>query len=107
MAHISENCYGNRSDQHSIKEGLVGDLDNRYDVVNKYKKSEHKWKKYLKSLKKQNKMLYIIANNSISLRELKKIKNIQAKASKKCSYPSSDSYSSGLYSDSSLSRDSD
>ena len=83
MAHISENCYGNRSDQHSIKEGLVGDLDNRYDVVNKYKKSEHKWKKYLKSLKKQNKMLYSISKKSGLRHKLNNIKNIKAKDSKK------------------------
>ena len=46
---------------------------------------KHKGKKYLKATKKKNKMLYIIANNSGLRRELKKIKKIKAKASKKCS----------------------
>ena len=37
----------------------------------------------MKALKKQNKMLYIIAKKSGSRRELKKIKKIKANASKK------------------------
>ena len=39
----------------------------------------------MKNLNNQNKMLYSIANNSVSCHELKKIKKTKAKASKKCS----------------------
>ena len=47
----------------------------------------------MKSLKKQNKMLFSIANNSVLRLELKKIKNIREKASKNCCNSSSDSSS--------------
>ena len=64
-------------------------------------------KKELKALKKQNKMLFIIAKNSVSCRKLKNIMNIRAKSSKKrCNY-SSDSSSDDSDYDSSLSIDSD
>ena len=33
MSHISDNCFGKRSDQHSIKYGLGGALVNRSDAV--------------------------------------------------------------------------
>ena len=39
--------------------------------------------KYLKALKKQNKMLYSISKKSRSRREINKIKKIREKASKK------------------------
>ena len=52
MSHITENFFGKRSNQQSIKEGLRGSLGNIADAVNRYKKSEHKQKKELKSLKK-------------------------------------------------------
>ena len=70
-----------RSDQHSFKDWLGGYLGNRADSVKKYKNSEQKWKKDLKSLKNQNKMLYIIAKESGSYRALKRIKKILSKAS--------------------------
>ena len=95
ILHSSENCFGKLSDQHSIKECLVGYLGNRADSVNNYKKSEHKWNKDLKVLKNQNKMLYRISKKSGSRRELKKIKNIKSKAYKKCSYSISKSSISG------------
>ena len=80
-------------------------LVDRADALNYYKKCEHKCKKELKALRKQKKMLFIISKKSISCRELKKIKKIRAKASKKCSYSSSDSLSSESDYDSSLSSD--
>ena len=49
----------------------------------------------MKALKKQNKILYRIAKKSVSRNELKKIKNIKAKASKMHRYYISDSSSSG------------
>ena len=57
--------------------------------MKQYKKSE-KWKKDLKALKKQNKMLYRIPKKSGLRCETKNIKNIRAKASKKGSDSSSD-----------------
>ena len=61
---------------------MGGSLGNRDDSVKHYKKSEHKWKKYMKYLKNQNKIIFSIAKNSISHCELNKIKNIRAKAPK-------------------------
>ena len=86
---------------------MEGALCNRADDIKHYNKSGHKWRKEMKYLKKQNKMLYIIAKKSGLRRELKKIKNIRAKASKKRRYSSSDSSSSGLDYDSYVSSDSD
>ena len=45
MLHISEDGFGKRSDQKSIKDGLGRALGNREDAVKQYKKSKHKWKK--------------------------------------------------------------
>lgn len=106
MSHSSENCFGKRFNQNSIKETLGQALGNRDDSVKNYKKSEHKWKRELKSLNNQNKMLYSIAKKSGSSRELKNIKKIKAKASKKCSYSISGSSISDSDSDYSLSSDS-
>ena len=47
---ISENCFGKRSDQQSVKDGLGGDLYNMDDAVNNYKKSEQKWNRELIAL---------------------------------------------------------
>ena len=49
----------------------------RTNYVQQYKKSENKWKKELKALKKQNKILYSISNKYGSRREIKKIKKIK------------------------------
>ena len=37
-------------------DGLGGPLGSRADAVKQYNKSEHKWKKEMKALKKQNKI---------------------------------------------------
>ena len=83
----------------SIKDVLGGPIGSITDALKQYKKYENKWKNELKALKNQNKMLYIIANKSGSLRE---IKNIRAKSSKKTGNSSGDD----LESDSLLARDS-
>ena len=95
MSHISENFFGKRSNQHSIKDGLGGALDNRAGAVNHYKNYKQKLKKELKAIKNKNKILYGIAKKSGSRRELNKIKNIKANASKKCSNSSSKYSSNG------------
>ena len=105
MLHSSEDYFGKRSDQKTIKEGLGGPLGSRSDAVKQYNKSKHKWKKSLKSLKKQNKMLYSISKKSGSRRELNQVKRIRDKFSKKNSYSRSNSLSRG--SDSSFSSDSE
>ena len=50
---------------------MVGYLGNRSNAVKQYKKSKRKWKKELKALKNQNKMLYRIAKKYESCHELK------------------------------------
>ena len=104
MPHSSKNCCGKISDQQSVKDGLGGDLGNRTDVIKNCKKYEHKWKRELKSLKKQNKMLFSIANRSGLCRE---IKNIKSRYSTKRSYSSSNSSRSDSNSNYSLSSDSE
>ena len=76
---------------------------NRAESVKQYKNSKGKWKKDIKSLKNQNKLLYIISKKSGSRREIKKINNIRSKASKKRRDGSIDSSSEDSDSDSSLS----
>ena len=51
MSDSSEKCFGERYDQQSTKDGLVGYLVNRFDAVNQYKNSELKRKKEPKALK--------------------------------------------------------
>ena len=103
IPHSSEKYFDKCSCQQSIREVLGGAIGNRDDSVKNYNKSEHKWKKDLKSLKKKNKILFSAAKNSGSRCELNNINNIRSKASKKCRYPSSDSSRSESDSDSSLS----
>ena len=59
------------------------------DAVKYYQKIEKSFKRDLKALKKQNKMLFSMAKRSGLRRELKKTKNINSKAYKKCIYSSS------------------
>ena len=86
---------------------MGGALGNRADVIKHYNKSKHKWNKELKTLNNKNKMIYRITKNSGSRREINHNKKIKEKAPKKRSYSSSDSPSSDLDYDSSLSSDSD
>ena len=83
---------------------MGGPLGSRSDAVKYYKKSKNKWKKYMKDLRKQNKILYSIANKSVSRHELKNINKIRAKSSKKHYDYSSDCYRKKSYSDSYLFR---
>ena len=98
----SANDYTDMCTKFSIKDRLGGPMGSRTDAVKQYHKYEKKWKKDLKALKKQNKIIYSIAKKSGSRHDIKKIKNIRAKYSKK----TSDSSSDDLDSDSSLARDS-
>ena len=68
--HKSENCFGKSSYQEAIKEGLGGSLGNRATSVKHDHKSENKWKRYLKHLKKQNNMIFRMSKRSDSCREL-------------------------------------
>ena len=76
-----------------------GNMD---DAVNNDHKTEKKWKRDLKYLKKKNKMIFSMANKSVSCHEIKKIKKIKSKSSRKRSYSISDISSSDSDSDSSL-----
>ena len=107
MSNSAEYWFGNRYDQNSIKDGLRGPLGGRAEAVKPCKKYENERKKELKALKKQNKMLYIIAKNFGLRYKLKKIKKIKNKDSKKHCDSSSDYSSDQFYSDSSISRNID
>ena len=53
--HFSENCFGKRSGQESITEGLGWRLGNSDTAVKQYQKSYKKWKREIKYIKKQKK----------------------------------------------------
>ena len=59
--------------QKTIKDGLGGPMVSRAEAVKQYKNYGSKWKKELKSLKKQNKMLFSTTKNSLPRHEIKKI----------------------------------
>ena len=65
-------------------------MTSRAESTKQCKKSENKWKKELKALKKQNNMLFSIANKSGSRRDIKKIRD---KSSKRRRNNNSDYYS--------------
>ena len=82
MPHSAEECFGERSNQKYIRYGLVGPMKIRSEAVKQWKKYKYKRKKYLKDIKKHNKMLNSIAKKTGSLHEIKKIQKIKAKNSK-------------------------
>ena len=63
-------------------------------IYNSIRSLKKKWKKDLKYLKKQNKMIYSIYNKSGLRLEIKNIKNIRAKASNNTSVYSGDDWDS-------------
>ena len=85
--HSSENFFRHRSNHESIKEGLGGSLGDRDAAVKQSQKSKKKWKRELKSLRKQNKIIYSTEKHSTSHHELKNINNIFAKVSEKNDSP--------------------
>ena len=82
-------------------------MGSRSESAKHYKKYENKWKKELKDINKQNKMLYIVSKKYVSHCETDKIKKIKAEYPKKRRDDIRDSSSDKSYSDYSLSRDSD
>ena len=107
MLHSADNLFGKLSDHNSVKDGQVGPMGISYEAMKQWKKSENKWKKDLKAIKKQNNIIYSIAKNNGSRREIKKIQKTKAKAYNKRRYYSSDSFSDKSDSNYSLSRNSD
>ena len=83
ISHSSENWFGKRPNHESLKKWLGGNLGNRDVAVKKFKNSKKKCKEDLKSLKKQNKMLYSISRRTGSHRDIKNIKKIRSNMSKK------------------------
>ena len=77
MSHGVDDCTGMRTNR-TIKDVMGGYMGSRSDTVKQYKKSE-KWKRDLKALKKQKKMLYSSAKGSGSPRDIKKIQKIREK----------------------------
>ena len=104
--HTSENFFGKRSDQASIKSGLGVALINRDDAVNNHPKTEN-YKRDMKTLQKQNMKLYSMDKKSGSRLELKKIQIIEKRYSKKRRYYCRNSSISDSNSDCSLSSDRD
>ena len=98
----SDKEFTDHGTNHTINDRMGGSVGSRYNTVKQYKKSEFKWKKYLKDFRKHNKIIYSITKNSVLRSELKKIKKIRKQASKKGCDFSSDSSSDNLDSDSSL-----
>ena len=92
MSHITEDCADVRT-KRSDKDGMGEYIGSRNHSVQQHKKSENKWKKELKALKKQNKMLYSIAKKSGSRREIQKIKKMKEESSKDA-YSSSEDWGS-------------
>ena len=72
-SHSAEYCTGMRT-KHPIKDGMGVPMVISTNYVQQYNNSENKWKKELKALKKQNKILYSISNKYGSRREIKKIR---------------------------------
>ena len=95
ISHSDEDCTGVRTNR-KIKDGIGGSVGSMTDTVKQYKKSKNKCNKEVKAINKQNKMLYSSTKKYISRREIKKIKNIRAKYSKKGSNSSSDDLESKL-----------
>ena len=75
-SHSTEYCTGMHT-KRSIKDGMGGPIRSRTHDVQQHKKSEKKWKKDLKALNKQKKMIYSIAKKSSLRREIQKIKMIR------------------------------
>ena len=71
MSHSIKDCTGMRT-KRNIKDRMGGPSGSRNHAVQQHKKTKKKWKKELKALKKQNKMLYRIAKKSGSRCELHK-----------------------------------
>ena len=95
MSHITKDCTVIRTDRF-IKDGMGGPAGSRNHAVQQHKKYEKKWKKKLKALKKQNKILYSISKESGSRREIQKIKKIRKKASNDTYFSSEDWDSNSL-----------
>ena len=83
MSHSSQECTGTCINR-NIKVGLGGSTGSRAETVKQYHKSENKWKKELKAPKKQNKMLFSIANKFGLRCEIKKTEKIRAATKRRC-----------------------
>ena len=68
MSHSTEEFFGKRYKQKSINYRQGGTMGSRAEAVKQWKKSENKWNRDLKALKKQNKNIYIIYKNTGSRR---------------------------------------
>ena len=90
-----------------MKDGLGRNLVNREKAVKLFQKTENKWKREMKALKKHNKIVYSMSKHTRFFRELKntkKTKKIHSDVENKCeisSISSSIRYSKySLFSDS-------
>ena len=79
MYHSSEQFLGFKNKSDSTKKDIGYSLGKRYHVVNQTFKSENKRNKYMKTLKKQNKIICSMTNKTVSCKKLRKIKIIYIK----------------------------
>ena len=91
--HSTKDCTSVRTKRYT-KDGMGIPIGSRNHAMKQHNKSENKWKKDLKSLKKHNKMLYSISKKSGSRREIKNINRIRSEASKKTGVSSSEDWDS-------------
>ena len=92
MSHSTED-YTGVCTKRLLKDGIGGPIGSTTHAVKQHKNSENKQKKDMKSLKKQNNILYSIAKKSGSRREIHKTKKIRGKYSKE-TYSSSEDWDS-------------
>ena len=64
ISHSVEDCFGKHTNQNTINDGLWGPVGSSAEAVKQYQKSDSKWKKELKTLKKQKNMLFSISKKS-------------------------------------------
>ena len=75
MLHSAEDRKGMRTNR-TINDGMGGSVVSRDDTMKQYKKSEKKWKKNLKALNNQSKIIYSIYNKYVLRHKIKNIKTI-------------------------------
>ena len=68
MYHRVEKCFGFKQQEDSTKKNVGGSIGKREGAVKPFQKSKNKFKKEMKYLKKQNKIIYSITKKSVCLK---------------------------------------
>ena len=83
MCHSSEQCFGFFNKKDNIQNNIRGSLGKQDGDVKKFYKAKKNWKRQLRSLENQNKVLYSMINNLGSRKELHNINHISTKGNSK------------------------